>query len=575
LRLDPKIAVLGLVAAVLLGLTAFGAGTARADVHRVTQVATDEAINTFTTNDECKSQAATPTPNPNNEGQPGTSVFRVLANGDVVVLGTGQSTWFCIDAVDGDGDVTVDSNDYGVWDRCLENALQGDPFVNDPCRQVTGLATDQLIVQDSGTNLDLILVRFTCQSTAGNALVTIHQGDQANTPYIQFTIQCRGAAGGITLTARPTTVEIVPAPSNTAHSLLWADATDSSGNPIPIAQTDVDFFVNSGPLLGTGPLGYCNIESNNVNDAGELGAAFLSNLSLTTSQPSTYLAWDTFANTGVVFDSSPALESVAMFDYTSGGVLRSRAAAILHCDVHALLPSPKPGIVTVTACINVVSGDDICKSVEITVIGPPASVTVAASPTSVRCGEKSTITVTVKDAVGQNVSDHTAVELVSNLGGTIGGTGAVAGFAGPVVPISSSVAGTFGGVATAFLLTSETHTGPYEVVATTGGTDPVSFGGWYYWDGRSDLQSVRQTTLGGIFSTPPVSAEVTVTCSLPQPTTAPAATVTAPKTGTGVLPPNTGDAGLKDSSSSWTLFALGGLAAFALAGLATLKFARR
>ena len=55
------------------------------------------------------------------------------------------------------------------------------------------------------------------------------------------------------------------------------------------------------------------------------------------------------------------------------------------------------------------------------------------------------------------------------------------------------------------------------------------------------------------------------------------AAVTAPRTGTGIVtPPNTGDAGLaSSSSSSWTLFAIGGLAAFALAGLASLRFARR
>jgi hypothetical protein len=307
---------------------------------------------------------------------------------------------------------------------------------------------------------------------------------------------------------------------------------------------------------------------------------------LTTSQPATFLAWDDFANEQGspegVFDSSPGVDQSNIFDTDLGGgtgiVVRSMAAAILHCDVHPGI-NPVPGIVTVQACIDVIAAADVCRTVQVTVIGPPASVTVAASPTSVRCGEKSTITVTVKDAIGQNVSDHTVVELVSNLGGTIGGTGAVAGFSAPVAPISSSVAGTFGGVATAFLLTSETHSGPYEVVATTGGTDPQNFIRFFGEDefpvDFSDL-GVRQSILGGVFSTPPISAQVTVTCTIPAaaaPTAA--ATVTAPRTGTGVLPPNTGDAGLKGSSSSWTLFAIGGLAAFALAGLASIKFARR
>jgi hypothetical protein len=413
---------------------------------------------------------------------------------------------------------------------------------------------------------------------------------------VQFDIQCRGQAGGMTLTATPSTVEIVPAPSNTAHSLIQVTITDSAGNNILIAPgTEVDFTVNQGTLLGTGPLGGCAIETSGVDTASELLAAQQAVRNLTTAQPLTYIAWDDFANqadettfpiSGTVLDTTPQLDQTKVFDIdvAGAGVVRSMAAALLHCDVHAGVTSPTPGIVTVQACVDVVGAADVCKTVQVTVIGPPASITVAASPTAVRCGEKSTITVTVKDAQGQNVSDHTVVELVSNLGGTIGGTGAVAGFAGPVVPVSSSVAGTFGGVATAFLLTSDTHEGPYEVVATTGGTTPqvalTAFGSDLIdQGGRIDVSDLlpRQTVLGGIFSTPPISAQVTVTCTIPAAAPTAAPSVTAPRTGTGVTPPNTGDAGLLGSkdSSSMALFAIGGLVAFALAGLATLKFARR
>ena len=52
--------------------------------------------------------------------------------------------------------------------------------------------------------------------------------------------------------------------------------------------------------------------------------------------------------------------------------------------------------------------------------------------------------------------------------------------------------------------------------------------------------------------------------------------VTAPRTGTGITPPNTGDAGLVDTTgTSWALFAAVGAVAFAVAGLASLKFARK
>jgi hypothetical protein len=160
------------------------------------------------------------------------------------------------------------------------------------------------------------------------------------------------------------------------------------------------------------------------------------------------------------------------------------------------------------------------------------------------------------------VSEHTRVEAVTNAGGVLGGTGAVAGNAGPVVPISSTVAETFSGVATFYLLTSEQHSGPYEVVVTTGGSGSVT------------------NLLGGVFSTPPVSAQATVSCTIPTvaaPVAPVAPTVTAPRTGQGTIsPPNTGDAGLVATadSSSWALFAAVGAVAFAVAGFATLKFAR-
>jgi hypothetical protein len=258
--------------------------------------------------------------------------------------------------------------------------------------------------------------------------------------------------------------------------------------------------------------------------------------------------------------------------------LSTRSAAVFSCNpVDA--PGATPGVHTVTACVEVLEALDICKSVTITVIGPPATITVAASPSSLRCGEKAAITATVKDSIGQNVSDHTRVEMITNLGGVLAGSGAVATFAGPTVPISSTVGETFAGVATAFLLTSESHSGPYEVVATSGGTaafDPLLAGSF-----SNSLTSATSipgiNVLGGVFSTPPVSAQVTVTCNIPGPTAAaPAATVSAPRTGEGVRPPNTGDAGLaSSSSSSLILFALGGDAALTLAGLATFKFARR
>ena len=660
-----KLGVVGLVAAVLVAFAAFGLGGPAANaevtgsgvsggrspvdntngVWTVTEQGIDPAVGTTLPQEDCaKGVNSDPAASGsvtslassggaalrvNTTNYPNPSVVGTLPT---IILSTssslGNSVILCVNADDGDGELSFDANnatDVGATGTFTKPSCSlsttipavhdGDVRVaewpDDSCADPTGVNTGHMIVPDGpltcqanagvcDNDLDVVMAVYTCPSVASVITVTVGQ-DQSQ---VRFQILCRGQASGITITATPTTVEIVPAPSNTAHSLIQVTATDSAGNPIGIVGgQEVDFTVNQGTLLGTGPLGLCAIEAapftvSSTNSIDQFDAE--DNIltarqvisQLTTAQPATYLNWDDFANEGpnglsitesnaFLPDLTPTVDQTFLVDTEiAPGLVRGMAAAILHCDVHPGVATPTPGFVTVQACLDVINAADICRQVQVTVIGPPASVTVAASPTSVRCGEKSTITVTVKDAVGQNVSDHTVVELVSNLGGTIGGTGAVAGFAAPVTPISSSVAGTFGGVATAFLLTSETHTGPYEVVATTGGTDPQNFVTLFnpVADSPVDFSdlSVRQSILGGIFSTPPISAQVTVTCSLPSPTVAaPAATVTAPRTGTGVLPPNTGDAGLKDSSSSWALFAIAGMAAFALAGLASVKFARR
>ena len=61
----------------------------------------------------------------------------------------------------------------------------------------------------------------------------------------------------------------------------------------------------------------------------------------------------------------------------------------------------------VTVVIEVEGGADLVRTVTINVVGPPAFITATAAPDRLICGEKSTITVTVKDALQQNVSDNT------------------------------------------------------------------------------------------------------------------------------------------------------------------------
>jgi hypothetical protein len=220
---------------------------------------------------------------------------------------------------------------------------------------------------------------------------------------------------------------------------------------------------------------------------------------------------------------------------------------------------------------NYLGVPNIVLTATITVVGPPASITVAAAPTSLNCGEKATITVTVKDSAGQNVSDRTRVELVTNFGGVIGGTTATLGpvsvAGGNVYPVSSSSAETFNGVATAYLLTSTDHVGPYEVVAAAGGSVMASNGylAPWYQPGTSPASNLTPTASAyfpwynqGLLtyspSSAPVNAQATVTCTVPGAPAAAAPVVTAPRTGQGpadafaIRPPNTGDAGLV-----WTL----------------------
>ena len=160
----------------------------------------------------------------------------------------------------------------------------------------------------------------------------------------------------------------------------------------------------------------------------------------------------------------------------------------------------------------------------------------------------------------------------------IAGTGATLGFpgTGPVNPLASSAAATYNGVAIAYLLTSNNHVGAYEVVAAAGGTIIAT--------PHSDDPLLRLTpterpawlrrTHSDFVPGAPITTQVTVTCSLPAAPVAP--TVTAPVTGTGsITPPNTGDAGLASSSSNAMLFVIVGAAAFVLAGIASVSYARR
>ena len=160
------------------------------------------------------------------------------------------------------------------------------------------------------------------------------------------------------------------------------------------------------------------------------------------------------------------------------------------------------GAVTVTARIDK-PGRDILMTTALTVIGPPAELTVVGGPMmrNLTCGEVVPLTIIVVDSAGQPVANGTVVNLTTNIAGVL------------VAPANTS-----GGVATAYLITSNSHVGSYAVVVQSG---PASG---------------------------PAVGYITVSCEA-----AAAAGVLiapAPVEASAITPPSTGDAGLAETSGS-------------------------
>ena len=167
------------------------------------------------------------------------------------------------------------------------------------------------------------------------------------------------------------------------------------------------------------------------------------------------------------------------------------------------------GAVTVTARIDK-PGRDVLQTTTVTVIGPPASLTVTAGSMmeNLTCGEVVTLTIIVVDSADQPVANGTVVNLTTNRLGVL------------VAPASTS-----GGVAIAHLITSPAHVGSYAVVVQSG-----SAVGYI-------TVSCEAAAAAGVLVAP-----------APAPVEAPA-----------ITPPSTGDAGLAETSgSSWMLLAIAG-----------------
>jgi hypothetical protein len=442
-----------------------------------------------------------------------------------------------------------------------------------------------------------------------------------------------GSTPGLTNTAN---LETNPAPGSDSNARLDIRIRDSASIPIPNAHVTV--LIDKGTLAMRRDLSSFPNGGYEVIEPVPGSVYFGSNLSGDTCDQATNGWWTQSAVNGNYSWPYSTSSRTQQDGYTNTDGIVS---ACVYVDP-ILAPNTTPGKINVQAIVesptqgglyngsayynplypsnlslpNYLASPNVVLTATITVVGPPASITVAAAPTSLNCGEKATITVTVKDSAGQNVSDHTRVELVTNFGGVIGGTTATLGpvnvTGGQVFPESSSSAETFNGVATAYLLTSTDHVGPYEVVAAAGGSVMATNGSlapWYNTLGTftNAVTSSTGAITSGTFLAPafngtptvsayypwyqqgllqytpssaPVNAQATVTCAVPGAPAAAAPAIAAPRTGQGpadafaIRPPNTGDAGLAaGSSSNAMVYVAGGVAVFALAGLASLKFA--
>jgi hypothetical protein len=397
---------------------------------------------------------------------------------------------------------------------------------------------------------EIMIIDVTC-TEAGDFQLTFFDATESDDS-LTMEVTCVGPVDDMTLTADPTMVETVPVGASVEYSLILANLVDENEDPI------------TGPAIVNFSTNRCEFLEEDGLTEEQFNAVAAAFDDWDINDPSTAVAINNAVAT-IAADADDVSNDVASFiaddDFDNLDVEEGDniAAIILDCSDN----TQAPGTATITAEIDQ-EGADIVKTVNVAVVGPPASVTAAASVASVTCGDTATIVVTVKDAAGQNVSEHTLVEAVTNFGGVLGGTGAVAAQRGLVTPVSSTVAETFNGVATFTLITSDTHVGNYNIVVATGGGGTIT-----------GSTSSAASILGGTFSTAVVTANVSVACAMPAAPVAP--TVTAPRTGTGITPPNTGDAGLVSTSSGagLSLFVIAGVAAFALAGVATLKFARR
>ena len=468
----------------------------------------------------------------------GLSSNQVFADGEGIdrivpsdsPVGSGLFAVYAVINHDSGFDYTVEvNNESGSADiiRKLSGSSSGDLDNVGPTKEVNSLSPVNLCFTDESLRVELealgfdfddllngtadshdigecvnevVLVVLLCDDLGSFDITFSNQDENDDSQATE--LECRGEPDNAEITLSQSKVEIIPQPDSTDVTTITVEIFDSNGSPA-LPGDDV-LFLTDNCLLDDG-----------VN---------------------------------------PQAVSVSVVSLADEG------DTIAEVDLDCSNSSSEPRPATITILIDK-AGHDIVMDIAVIVIGPPVpdGLTAVASPENLVCGEKSEILITVQDAIGQNVSDNTPLEVVTNFGGVLGGTGAVALGEGNVTPLSSTTVKTIDGLATVFLITSDTHEGDYEVLITTGGH--VSEGLLEIVDG------------------PPFSAQVTVGCTnsggVTLPTVLP--TVTAPATGSGnsITPPSTGDAGVASGTSASSFLLIASTAIIALVGITSLKFFRR
>jgi hypothetical protein len=443
-------------------------------------------------------------------------------DGDMVEIPS-SGVLMCFRPQEGEGnvnivsaEVTPDADPSGDWQTPVCGNLDRDTNL---CVGTT-ISVGSVAIPDAGNDLALVAVFFDC-----NADVPVTIRVTQDTTTLEFTVYC-GPPANVALIVTPSTViESSPAIGNTAHALIRAEITTSSGGPV-LPFTEVTISVSRCALSG-------GITDQETRDTA---------VRLFTNQPiSADVELHEFANSFTVVGTSLTLDAFDVDTNDDDVPDHSEVLAILHAE------GCTPGAVTISLSLEVLAtGAEIERTATISVVGPVANITITASPTTLVCGEKSEITITATDSAGQAVSEHTFIEVVTNFGGVLAGTGSTLIQPGqPVDPISSTKAEIVNGRARAFLLTSTRHVGAYEVLAAS---------------------TVSTLGTGDIRPAAPAVAQVTVTC-----TRAVSPTVTAPSTGTGTIrPPSTGDGGLADTGGA-SLLVIGAAGVLALGTFARMR----